>query len=231
MIKVVFEDSELEEFAMDGESNVAVPFQVTEYGGDVTVLVYSRFSGIAEEFADKYGDCPFTKDAKDFIESALGKTMEKAGYTYENEYDHTVFNYEADSATPLARFEIPTVFIDTDEKLSKYYLSTVRDFEIEDGDGNDVAFAVVDGDVVKSISTVNDFSDDGTVEINVETAKSDRSRGYASAVVSDMCRYLISRGERVSYRCRSTNVPSIKVAEKVGLKFTGKTFSFVCYRD
>ena len=72
----------------------------------------------------------------------------------------------------------------------------------------DVAFAVVKGDTALSVASVNDFSDDGSVEINVETAPSERGQGYGSAVTYALCRYLLSLGERVSFRCRSTNAAS-----------------------
>ncbi len=231
-MRIEFEDEELEGFVMDGSSMIAVPIQIdVPEEGESVVTVYSGFARLAEKFVRKYGDDPLSPDAVAFIEDHFAKPMEKAGYSYESEYDHLVCNFGAEEGRLVRPSDAPTVFIDTDEKLASYYLNTTRDFEINDADPIDVAFAVVERDSALSLASVNDFSDDGSIEINVETAPNSRGLGYGAAVTHDLCRYLLSLGERVSYRCRSTNAPSLRVAEKCGLVFKGKTYSFVCYKN
>ena len=232
-MRIVFEDEELEGFVMEGGSLIAVPVQIdVPEDGEPLLTVYSGFAKTAEKFAKKFEDDPLSPDALRFIEDHFTKPMEKAGYNYESDFDHLVLNYKAeDEYLTDPGHGDAVVFIDTDEKLASLYLNTTRDFRINDADPVDVAFAVVEGDSALSLASVNDFSDDGSIEINVETAPNSRGLGYGAAVTHDLCRYLLSLGERVSYRCRSTNAPSLRVAEKCGLVFKGKTYSFVCYKN
>ncbi len=226
-----FEDGELEGFVMEGGSLIAVPIQIdVPEKGESVLTVYSGFVKIAEKFVKKFGGDPLSPEALRFIEDRFTKPMSDAGYEYEKDFDHLVFNYEAEEGSltdPGGADDV--VFIDTDEKLASYYLNTSRDFRLNDADPVDVAFAVVRDGAALSVASVNDFSDDGSVEINVETSPGERCRGYGAAVTFALCRYLLSLGERVVYRCRSTNEASKAVAEKCGLRFTGKTYSFVCY--
>ena len=232
-MKIRFEDDELEGFVMEGGSLIAVPIQIdVPEEGEPLLTVYSRFVKDAEKFVKKFEDDPLSPEALRFIEERFEKPMEKAGYTYERDFDHLVYNYEAkeDAMTdPGCAGDV--VFVDTDEKLAALYISTTRDFRINDADPVDVAFAVVRDGTALSLASVNDFSEDGSVEINVETAPNERRNGYGAAVTYALCRYLLSLGERVSYKCRASNAPSRRVAEKCGLTYTGKTYSFVCYKD
>ena len=232
-MKIVFEDEELEGFVMEGSSHIAVPIQIdVPEEGEPFLTVYSRFAKTAEKFVKKYEDAPLSPEALEFIEEHFTKPMMKAGYSYEGEYDHLVLNFEAkEDSLNDPEPDIDTVFIDTDEKLASLCRGTTRDLRINDGDPVDVAFAVVKDGKVCSIASVHDFSGDGSVEINVETAVGSRNNGYASAATGALCRYLLSLGERVSYKCRASNEASRRVAQKCGMELTGKTYSFVCYKD
>jgi|GEM_PF-1224771 hypothetical protein len=233
MTEILFEDEELERFVMEGDSQIAVPIQVMQKkSGECALTVYSRFSKEAKEFCRLYGDDPLSDAAKDYIVKTFSRPMEDAGYEYEADFDQTVLNYTTDGA---ALNEIvcgaEVVIVETNEKLSEIYIGTTRDFELDDDDPCDALAAVLCDGMALSLAGVNDYSDDGSLEINVETVPSERSRGYGAAAVSALCRHLMSLGERVSYRCRESNIPSRRVAEKAGLVYTGKTYSFVCYKN
>ena len=228
MLKIVYEDADLEEFALGEESDVAVPISVSkDEDGAVTVTVYSRFAKEAEEFAKQFGDDPFSAQALDFIDRVFAPPMREYGFRYEREYDQTVLTFTSSGKT-----ERPdnAVCIGTQAELEKYEFLTARDFEIDDGDPCDAAFAVIEDGKIVSVAAVNDYSDDGSVEINVETAPAFRGRGFASDAVSALASYLEGLGERVTYKCRESNAASVKVAEKAGMKYAGKAFYYVCYR-
>ena len=229
-IKILTEDEELEEFVYDGDSDIAVPVTIDENEDGVTLTVYSRYMREAEAFAERYGDDPFSKEATAYLDEIFSPLMEKAGFRFEREYDQTVFNYMSDVAVSIPECDAEIVRIDTNEKLGEIFLATTRDIEIDDDDPRDVVFAAVKDGAALSVASVNDYSDDGSVEINVETEKNSRRKGYATSAVSSLVNYLVSLGETVSYRCRKSNAASRRVAEKAGLKYVGKTFFFVCYR-
>ena len=231
MIPVYFEDEGLEKYVMDGDSLIAVPFQISEdVRGERKITAYRSFGDFAEDFARRFEQDPLSREAKEYVEKTLAPKMKSAGYEYESEYDQTVVSYEAvkDKLAPVSR-SVCVELIDNNERLSQLYFATTRDVEIDDGDPADCVAAAVRDSVVLSAASVNDYSDDGSVEINVETAINERCKGYAVACVSALAAYLLSLGERVSYKCRETNVASRRVAEKCGLVYTGKTYNFVCY--
>ncbi len=228
MLKIVYEDADLEEFALGEDSDVAVPITVSEdTGGDVTLTVYSRFAKEGADFVSRFENDPFSREAMDYIDRVFAPLMRKYGFLYEREYDQTVLTY-----TSCGRSERSerVVFIGTAAELEKYDFLTTRDFTIDDGDPCDAAFAVIADGKVVSVASVNDYSDDGSVEINVETAPEYRCRGFASAAASSLVSYLEGRGEHVTYKCRASNVPSQRVATAAGLKYSGKAFYYVCYR-
>ena len=95
-MRIVFEDDELEGFVMEGGSLIAVPVQIdVPEDGEPLVTVYSRFVKLAEKFVKKFEDDPLSPEALRFIEDHFTKPMEKAGYTYEADFDHLVYNFEA----------------------------------------------------------------------------------------------------------------------------------------
>ena len=230
MIKLSFEDGELEEFALEGDSDVAVPISVSEdVSGELTVTVYSRFAKEGEDFALSFADDPLSPEAIKNIDEVFAPLMRGYGFAYERDFDQTVLTYVSDGVT--SKPAVPVELIDTEEKRKQFSYQTALDFEIDDEDPLDVAFAVTDGERAVSVAAVNDYSDDGSVEINVETAPECRGRGFATAAVSALCLYLEEHGERVTYKCRASNAPSRRVAEKAGLLYRNRTFYYVCYKN
>lgn len=231
-MRIEFEDAELEEFVMQGDSCIAVPFEVfVPEDSEWVVTVYSAFESVAAEFAERFCDAPLGPEAEDFIKEKLTEPMRAAGYEHDERYCQRLIHFAADSSTHIAECEIKAVKISTNDEFEQYYNSATRDVELDDEDELDVCFAVVENGNIVSFAAVNDISDDDFLEINVETSAESRGKGYAAAAVSALTRYLISKGEKVSYKCRVTNAASCRVAEKVGLKKIGESYSFVCYSE
>lgn len=230
MTHIVFEDEELEEFVLSGESDIALPISVAlDSAGDCTITVYSAYKNEAEKFEKLYGDDPLSDDAKEYIDRVFSPIVRKLGYRFEREFDQTVVSYEVkDGKVNDVSCDADVRIIKTNDELEKLYLH--EDIELSDGDPADVLCAVVIDDVMVSRAGVNDYSDNGSLEINVVTEKEFRGRGYGSAAVAGLCKYLTSLGERVSYKCRKSNAASRRVAEKTGLVVTGTSYYYVCYK-
>lgn len=230
-MKIIEEDREFEEYIMNGGGCIAVPLEVTERGGEYAVTVYSRFRDVAEEFSDTFEGDAFSEKAKSFLRLKLAEPMKEAGYEYSEMNSSTVVRFLAEkkklSAVPEVDGEI--VMITSNEQFEKYFNNATRDIELDDDDENDVCFAIVKDECILSFAGVNDITDDGCLDINVETSVEARGKSYAAAVVISLANYLLDRGEQVCYRCRSTNAPSIRVAEKSGFIRDSLTYSFVCY--
>lgn len=64
----------------------------------------------------------------------------------------------------------------------------------------------------------SDFVHGNRCELIVQTDENYRNRGFASLTASACLEHFASRDYEVSWRCYSTNVPSIRVAEKIGFE-------------
>ncbi len=63
----------------------------------------------------------------------------------------------------------------------------------------------------------------GFVEIGVATEDEYRGRGYASAVVAVATRWILERGAVAHYGAFTTNVPSLRIARRLGFTLTWQT--------
>lgn len=230
-MKIVFEDAELEKFVLSGDSPVALPFEIfVPVSGEAELTAYSCFENEALEFARRFSDDPLCPAAQDFLTGAAKAEMERAGYFADSRSDNLIRCFTAEKGYK-SKAECPyeIVKISTNKEFERYYNNASRDVELDDGDPCDVCFAAVSEDVILSFAGVNDLRDDGAYEINVETAVQSRGQGCAAAVAGALAEYLDSLGERASYRCRSSNRASIRVAEKCGFTERGACFSAVFY--
>ncbi|NIO38667.1 GNAT family N-acetyltransferase [Candidatus Bathyarchaeota archaeon] len=64
----------------------------------------------------------------------------------------------------------------------------------------------------------SDFAHGNRCELVVQTDENYRNRGFASLTASACVEHFASRNYEVNWRCYSTNVPSIRVAEKIGFE-------------
>jgi hypothetical protein len=84
-----------------------------------------------------------------------------------------------------------------------------------------LCFATVKDGRIVSIATENPHREDAKmIDIGVETAQGYEGNGYGSSNVASLTYYLLDTGITVTYTVDDQNIPSIKLAEKVG--FTKK---------
>lgn len=119
----------------------------------------------------------------------------------------------------------PVVFDQTEYVFGG--VSELREGSVVLDGGEPSASVYSDGERV-SYASVNDLP--GVSEIFVETDEKYRGRGYASACVAALARFLFSQGKKAAYVCDTENVPSMKVAGKAGFIRTGRRLTAVWYR-
>ncbi|MBE6562116.1 MAG: GNAT family N-acetyltransferase [Ruminococcaceae bacterium] len=229
-MKIIFEDGELEAFAMAGGMCVTVPFEIS-LGEENAVTVFSVFENVAEEYVNKYADAPLCEDALAFISDNIMPVMDKAGYEAAPVENGHLVSFTADETTRIPEEDesVRIIKIEKTSEFSSYEIPVSMVPEVDDDDPCDVYFAVVvDGRIV-SFAGVNDLSDDGSLEINVETDDEFRKKGYGKAVVAALIKHLVSLGERARYCCNVSNVASVNLAKSLGLAFEKESYSFVYY--
>lgn len=232
-MKIILEDKVLEEYVMDGKSDVGVPISLYIPDGEEAVItVYSKFERVAKEYWKKFSENPFSKEALEFLDDEINPVMEDAGYFHDTTVDWTTHRFTAEKGyRNRAVCDYKIVRIDTTEQFESYINSLTQTFTFDENDELDVCFAVVHGNTMLSYACVNDILDEGCYEITVETNPFARGLGCGTAAVSALCEYITSKGERASYICRSSNKASKKLAENAGLTHVGTGYNFVCYNE
>ncbi len=230
---VRLEEKEYERAVAEGSSCFAVPVEVSDFGDglDTDVLTYRITKAAAEEYHSRFASCPFSDEAKDFLKERLAPAMESLGYipVFEPFKFRKEFEFEPGGAVSARIGDC--VIID---RLKDYVFDEelpVEEYELfSDVPTDRMAVLIEDGKVV-CFAGVNDMSEGGAIEINVECAPGYRRRGYASACAEKLARYLSDMGEKVVYVCSDRNTASEKTALRAGFRYTKTVMSFVCMKQ
>lgn len=231
-MQIIFEDKEIETAVKNGEMCISVPFEVSVISeGEGTVRCFSIFEKTAEEYLKRFENDPFSKEACDFVRKTLSEKMDGFGYEKgDTDAGHLIYYCSEKPLNNCLKSKLgEIVLISENSDFEKYELPEEMFSELDDDDEFDVCFAaVLDGRII-SWAGVNDLSEDGSFEINVETVEDFRQMGLGSAVAGALVSYITSKGERVSYCFEKSNNSSRAVAEKIGLTFEKEAYSFVYY--
>lgn len=228
---VVFEDRELEEFVLSGQSCYAVPIEVfvPADGSEATVTAYSGCADTARRIDDVLGKRIRYADVKNDIQKELTAFAESIGYRYFASENETMLEYSIDNISQLKSKDMSGLCrkITTDSELSRLCKNSGCDIELSGED--DVIFAVVTDGIIEAYAGVNDTENGGiTPEISVETAPASRRKGYGTACVTALVSHLLENCRCVLYKRAKNNAASAALAEKCGFTLEGTRYSFVC---
>jgi N-acetylglutamate synthase-like GNAT family acetyltransferase len=225
------EDKELEDYVLGDECHIAMPFELhRKSSGENEIITYSFTVKIAEEFEKRFGDNPFTTEARKYLSDELKPIMEKLGYDCADAVDKVHYEYRCtspDKSKILPMCEI----IDTLDG-ENYGDIPLDEFSLDSSDESDRMAVIREDGKIVCFAGLNDIAEeDGCAEITVECDSNYREKGYGSSCVAALTDYLLSLGNNVKYVCTEDNIPSIKTAEAVGFVLYDKCLPFVCYRD
>ena len=230
---VVLEDSGLEEYVLGEKTDIIVPVDifVPDDGSGCVMTSYSCCADFVRTFDERYGGDPLSKEAYSFLSSKMSPFADALGYDADKKSHYTVVEYlfPHDGKLPDGAIIDGTRLFSSSEEADGLKVLTLHGIDPDPDDDDDQAAGfVIDGSIV-ACASINDYSDDGAVEINVECAKKYRGCGYGTSCVALLVDHLTSRGFDVSYKCRETNKASARIAEKLGFRRVGRRMSYVCY--
>lgn len=225
MINIKLESKDFEEAVLSGETDIAVPIEITESAEEIEILTYTICKDIAEEFVALHGNDPITAESISWLNDHVSPVMENFGFCPPDVPRQWVNKYIATS--PYNALTDDGIAISVHHSEDGYDLS---EFDIIDDD-SPVAVKVVDGNVV-SVAYVNDlFCGVASAEIGVDTLPAYRKMGYGAACVSALAAYLFENGvTTVLYHTYSDNIASNSTAKKAGFTKAAKIFSCACYK-
>jgi len=90
---------------------------------------------------------------------------------------------------------------------------------------------VEDGKILSAASENPHAEDDVVIDIGVETAEGHEGKGYAASNVAALAYYLLDPGVTVTYIVEDDNLPSRRVAEKVGFTPSTRELRVVAWKE
>ena len=157
------------------------------------------------------------------VNLALAHPVARLGYECDMHLTHSfILHYRSD--TPLYESAILPSTIRVDD-IDGYTDLTDTEFSTEEFP----VFATLYGGSLVCTCGVNDFIDENTIEIAVETVERHRGNGYARSCVCAMVNYLVSKGYTAAYLTYPDNAASVALAQSCGLSLYSRDYHYVCY--
>lgn len=224
-----FEDVDLVNMVLAGDSCIAVPFEIyVPTQGEPVLTVYSFLESVALEYESKFADDLLSADALKWLDYMISATVKDMNYIHAEDPSHFLVEYEADNCIECNNnLVLDKDILNPDDPIPEGLdLSYFEEYNVTES----ISALCLEGNKVISVSTTNDIVfDDKSVEICVETLEGYEGKGYGTATVAALCRFYNEKGIKVKYECAKANTASVKIAEKCGFKMMGQRYSYVCY--
>ncbi len=227
-------DKRFEKFSLSRDGVLAVPVTITSFSdGKLSVECYRKTKSIIKRWLHEYRNCEMTNEAFAILTARLNLLMKKYSLVPDR-YENAIIKEYLLSEIP--DFSHPNcTILKTSDEIAKYKSETsVWNFKIDGESETDVVCAYIEDETILAYASVNSFGDGCEIcpEINVETAKDHRKKGYASLCVKALSSYLLNvqKCTGIIYKCREENTASCRVAESCGFKLISRSRSFVYTR-
>ncbi|MBQ4353876.1 MAG: GNAT family N-acetyltransferase [Clostridia bacterium] len=225
-----YEDPEFEKEILEGGSCLAVPAEISLSDEDgAQLLVYSICSETAQEFSADYSSDPFSDEAIAFLNSRLAPEMEKWGFTLTDARSHAYLEFRC--SKPDTAKILPDCEIIASLDREKWDNLELDEFELDESDPTDRMAVIRRKGKIVCFAGLNDLSEDGLFELNVECEEAYRRKGFAASCIAALTAYLLGLGEDVKYVTSVQNEASRKTAQAAGFRLYKKVLPFVCHRE
>ena len=223
----IIPDRDGEEFVRETHFDIAVPVHVETFGDETKVFAYPSVLPLCETYAARFAADLYSDDALAYLSDGCAAFCASLGYTKDRHSTVAGYNF-LPQGEPICDYS----FCKRIRRDGKYENLTTFDLSACLA-AERVIFAVVDNDLIVSVAVtcvaLTPENEGGMIEISTETAPCYRGDGYATACVSALSAYLLSRGYRALYKCRKENEISARVAIGAGFVKQGD-FAYFVYR-
>ena len=222
------EKRKTEKYLFDTLPEALVPIEVTLRGDKLTVESFRRTRGIAKKFYKKHKMCPFSNEAKEFLDKSLKDVVYQWGYASDDLNEGHIVTYIASDINRevIQNSTVKIKSADGYENLTEYELE-----DIDESSDEWYFVTACDGKIVSVCETNSQDAFVGAKEINVYTAPEYRGKGYAASNAAAAAEYYKKLGYKVAYTSRIDNEASVKTAEKCGFESIAETFYYICYKE
>lgn len=223
----IIPDKDGEELVREMNFDIAVPVHLETLNDETKIFAYPSVLPLCETYAARFAAEMYSDDALAYLSDGCTAFCDSLGYTKDKHSTVAGYNFLA-QREPTCDFS----FCKRIRREGKYENLTTFDLSACLS-AERVIFAVVDNGLIVSVAVtceaLTSENAGGMIEISTETAPSFRGDGYATACVSALSAYLLSRGYRALYKCRKENEISARVAIGAGFVKQGD-FAYFVYR-
>lgn len=198
---------------------IPISVYVPSDGNEPSIAVYPDFLTIAQEFSRKFPDNILCNEALQWLNDQISAIIDEDYMRTEENITEIFLNF-------VAEFQ-------SDIREESILPSSNMHIDDEEWDGQPCCTTNIGGNIL-SVAGVNDTMDEdeeGEISICVETEEEFRGKGFAASNVAALNRWLLGEGnfKKVKYECSCRNIPSVRTAEKAGMRLAGRTYYYVAY--
>ena len=210
---------------------MAIPLEVWEVEGDLTIRVWPRLASLARKYQHIYRGELFSDEAIRFLVEGGTPYLNKKGYQVDpmvERREHILFGDAKGHPIPLGIEAVPLTeeVIAKNENLTEYDLAATLAAGV-------VAYVVIEDGKIVSIAATNEpiFVGIYAVEIGVETAPLYQGKGYATACVIALGNHLTKEEIKTEAHIEYNNAASLAVFESAGYTKAGRVYYLVGERS
>ncbi len=199
-------------YASDGEyPDTVFLLEIVEDENGRTVNAEDEIKELISPFAKMPSDSLFCENTAKELEKLLLERASAFGYRTESAIQTVYAIKERDKVNKRL------ILDSTEPLLPDNNYENLTDTEIDPLSLGYLCFGTVSDGKILSAASENPHPDDSTViDIGVETSPEHRGHRYALSNVAALTYYLLDPGMTVTYTVDDSNVPSHKIAQKVG---------------
>ena len=203
------------------DRDLLIPVCASIRGDTVDITCFEEFSVIAKEYGERYSTAPLSDAALGSLFFSLDPIMKSRGYAMPDD------RFEIDWVGVLERAPEPGGVVSLNAIDAAPYENLTGIDLAEAAELHQEAYVCIAEGKVVSVAVEN-FAEDGYVEIACETAEAYRSQGCAYSACAALCRDIIVDGYSVRWQCSADNAASVALAEKLGFEEIGSEM-YMCY--
>ena len=189
--------------------------------GAAEITCFEEFAETVGEYSERFSGDLLSREALEFLFTRIDPVMKARGYAMTDDEFNVDFVGTLDSQpSPGGVVVLNAIDAMAYENLTEIDLAEAAGLHQE------ALVCAADGKIVSV--AVENFCEDGYVEIACETAESYRRKGCAYSACAALCRDIISDGYKVRWECSESNEGSVALARKLGFKETGRS-AYMCY--
>ncbi len=216
---------------MTPEFGCIIPFDLKSTDDELTISCFEELRDLAERFAERYSDDPFSTDALNLLYDEVGRYGRDRDYHYDCLPEDLLYvHYVATDEEQIDR----ALILPSTRRLSRKALHDMKDnlteFELHETFETELPGYVTMVDRVVVSAACDNFGGE-YAEAALETAPGYRRNGYAASNAAALALEVLRDGRPLSYICGAENRASIALAEKVGFVRSGMAFFCVMYEE